>query len=60
VESYRAQKTFLANKLAELKLKCLALDKSAKQLLQEEAAQRERLNQAELRVRLLGTAQPAK
>lgn len=60
VESYRAQKTFLANKLAELKLKCRTLDKSAKLLLQEEAAQRERLNQAELRIRLLGTAQPGK
>jgi hypothetical protein len=60
VESYRAQKTFLEKKLAEMKLKCLTLDKSAKLLLQEQAAQRERLNQAELRVRLLGTAQPGK
>lgn len=60
VESYRAQKTFLEKKLAEMKLKCLTLDKSGKLLLQEEVAQRERLNQAELRVRLLGTAQLAK
>ncbi|MEQ1794415.1 MAG: hypothetical protein ABL970_09515 [Nitrospira sp.] len=58
VESYRAQKTFLANKLAELKLKCLTLDKSTKGLLQDEAAQRERLNQAENHIRLLGGAQP--
>lgn len=58
VESYRAQKTFLANKIAELKLKCLTLDKSTKGLLQDEAAQRERLNQAEIRIRLLGGAQP--
>lgn len=58
VESYRAQKTFLANKLAELKLKCLTLDKSSKGILQDEAAQRERLNQAENRIRMLGGAQP--
>jgi hypothetical protein len=61
VESYRAQKNFLERKLAELKLKCLTtLDKSGKLLLQGEAAQRERLNQAETRIRLLGTAQPGK
>lgn len=58
VESYRAQKTFLAKKLADLKLKCQSLDKSAKRLLQDEAAQRERLNQAENRIRMLGGAQP--
>jgi len=61
VESYRAQKNFLEKKLAELKLKCITtLDKSGKLLLQGEAAQRERLNQAETRIRLLGTAQPVK
>lgn len=60
VESYRAQKTFLEKKLAELKLKCLTLDKSGKQLLQEQAAQREKLNQAEMNIRLLGGAHPAK
>ena len=58
VESYRAQKTFLGNKLAELKLKCLTLDKSAKGLLQEETAQRERLNQAENRIRMMGGSHP--
>jgi hypothetical protein len=61
VESYRAQKNFLEKKLAELKLKCLTtLDKSGKLLLQGEAVQRERLNQAETRIRLLGTAHPGK
>ncbi len=61
VESYRAQKSFLEKKLAELKLKCITtLDKSGKLLVQGEAAQRERLNQAETRIRLLGTAQPGK
>jgi len=61
VESYRAQKNFLEQKLVELKLKCITtLDKSAKLLLQGEAAQRDRLNQAETRLRLLGTAQPGK
>lgn len=60
VESYRAQKTFLEKKLAELKLKCLTLDKSGKQLLQEQAPQREKFNLAEIIVRLFGGALPAK
>ena len=58
VESYRAHKTFLEKKLAELKLKCITkLDNSSKLILEQAAAQRERLNEAEIRVRLLGTAQ---
>jgi hypothetical protein len=60
VESYRAQKTFLEKKFFEMRVKCLGLERSAKKFVQEEAAQRERLNQADLRVRLLGTAQPGK
>jgi hypothetical protein len=57
VESYRAHKTFLEKKLAELKLKCVTkLDRSTKQQLQQAAARRERLNEAEMRVRLLGSA----
>ena len=55
VESYRAQKTFLEKKYADLKLKCLPKeDPSIKQQLQNDAAQRERLNQAENRIRMLG------
>ena len=58
VESYRAQKTFLEKKLAELKLKCLTLDKSGKKLIQDEATQGDRLNPSENRVRMLGGARP--
>lgn len=55
VESYRAQKTFLEKKYAALKLKCLPKeDPSIKQQLQNDVAQRERLNQAENRIRMLG------
>jgi len=60
VESYRAQKSFLQKKLAELKLKCLTLTKSAKRRLQDETSQGERLDQSDIRVRLLGAAQPGK
>ncbi|MGA6828475.1 hypothetical protein ACO9S2_12765 [Nitrospira sp. NS4] len=60
VESYRAQKSFLEKKIAELKLKCQTLDKSRRLLLQGEAAQRERLNQAEIRIRMLGGVQTGK
>lgn len=55
VESYRAQKTFLEKKYADLKLKCLPKeDPSIKQQLRNDVAQRERLNQAETRIRMLG------
>lgn len=58
VESYRAQKTFLQKKYADLKLKCMPReDPSLKQQLRNDLAQQERLNQAETRVRLLGAAQ---
>ena len=61
VESYRAHKSFLEKKLAELKLKCVTkLDNSKKKELQQAAAQRNRMNAADLRVRLLGTAQSGK
>ena len=59
VESYRTHKTFLEQKLTELKLKCsiTQLDRSGKQLLEQAVAQRERLNEAESRVRLFGNWQ---
>ena len=59
VESYRTHKTFLEQKLTELKLKCsiTQLDRSGKQLLEQAVAQRDRLNEAESRVRLFGTWQ---
>ena len=61
VESYRAHKAFLEKKLAELKLKCVTkLDNSKKRELEQAAAQRQRMNEAEIRVRLLGTAQSGK
>ncbi len=61
VESYRAHKAFLEKKLAELKLKCVTkLDNSKKRELEQAAAQRRRMNEAEIRVRLLGTTQPGK
>lgn len=61
VESYRAHKAFLEKKLAELKLKCITkLDNSKKRELEQAAAQRQRMNEAEIRVRLLGTAQSGK
>jgi len=50
----------LEKKIAELKLKCQTLDKSRRLLLQREAAQRERLNQAEIRIRMLGGVQTGK
>jgi len=61
VESYRAQKTFLEKKYADLKLKCLPKeDPSIKQQLRNDVAQRERLNQAENRIRMLGGVQNGK
>lgn len=58
VESYRTHKAFLEKKLAELKLKCITkLDPSKKRELEQAAAQRQRINEAEIRVRLLGNAQ---
>lgn len=58
VESYRAHKTFLERKLSELKLKCLAkLDNSTKKTLEQAYAQRERLNQAEHRLRMYGNSE---
>lgn len=61
VESYRKHKAFLEKKLAELKLKCTTkLDNSKKRELQQAAAQRQRMNEAEIRLRLLGGAQAGK
>lgn len=58
VESYRAHKTFLEKKLSELKLKCLAkLDNSTKKILEQAYAQRERLNEAERRLRMYGDSE---
>ena len=56
VESYRIQKAFLEQKLTELKLQCTVtkLDLSTKHALAQGVAQRERLNDAESRVRLYG------
>lgn len=57
VESYRKHKAFLEKKLAELKLRCTTkLDQSKKRELEQAAAQRHRMNEAEIRVRLLGGA----
>lgn len=58
VESYRAHKTFLEKKLSELKLKCVAkLDNSTKKILEQAYAQRQRLNEAEHRLRMYGNSQ---
>lgn len=58
VVSYRTHKAFLERKLAELKLKCVTkLDNSQKRELEQAVAQRQRMNEADLRVRLLGAAQ---
>lgn len=58
VVSYRTHKAFLERKLAELKLKCMTkLDNSQKRELEQAAAQRQRMNEADMRVRLLGAAQ---
>lgn len=54
VESYRAQKDFLDQKLTDMKLKCESLDKSAQALLKQREAERLRKNAAEIRIRLLG------
>ncbi|SLM46514.1 protein of unknown function [Nitrospira japonica] len=60
VEAYRAHKTFLEKKLSDLKLKCLTkLDKSTKMILEQAYAQRERLNQAEQRLRMYGNSEAA-
>ena len=57
VESYRKHKAFLEKTLAALKLKCTTkLDQSKKRELEQAAAQRQRMNEADIRVRLLGTA----
>jgi hypothetical protein len=61
VESYRKHKAFLEKTLSELKLKCTTkLDPSKKRELEQAAAQRQRMNEAEIRVRLLGAAQSGK
>lgn len=58
VESYRAHKTFLEKKLSELKLKCITkLDNSTKKMLEQAYAQRERLNEAEQRLRMYGNSE---
>jgi hypothetical protein len=57
VESYRKHKAFLDRKLKELKLKCLTkADRSTVLSLEEALAQRERLNDADIRLRMYGNS----
>lgn len=57
VESYRAHKAFLDNKLTELKLRCTTqADRSTKQLLEQALAQHTRANEADSRLRMFGNS----